>query len=175
MARLVKRHGPAPVGSRPLFTALVRAIVSQQLSTHAAAAILGRIEQRVGLEPGKLSRVRPTTLRKLGLSGTNTACVRDVAKRMVRGELDDLSALSDEDVSGRLMEIRGIGPWTAHMVMIFSLGRPDIWPVGDVGIQRAARNLYAVDLDGLEELGERFRPYRSHAAWYLWRSLDADG
>ena len=172
MARLVRKHGPAPVGTRPLFVALIRAIISQQLSTHAAAAILGRLEQRVGMDPAKLSRVRRTTLRKLGLSATKTACVRDIAKRMVRGELDDLSELSDEDVSNRLVEIKGIGPWTAHMVMIFSLGRPDIWPVGDVGIQRAARNLYSVELEGLEELGERFRPYRSHAAWYLWRSLD---
>ncbi len=171
MARLVRRHGPAPIGSRPLFVALVRAIVSQQLSTHAAAAILGRLEQRVGMDPARLSRVRPATLRKLGLSDTKTACVRDVARRLVRGELDDLARLSDDDVTRRLVEIRGIGPWTAHMVMIFSLGRPDIWPVGDVGIQRAARNLYGVDLDGLEELGERFRPYRSHAAWYFWRSL----
>ena len=172
MARLVRRHGPAPIGTRPLFAALVRAIVSQQLSTHAAAAILGRIEQRVGMDPAKLSRVHPATLRKLGLSHTKSACVRDVAKRMMRGALDDLPALPDEEVSARLVEVRGIGPWTAQMVMIFSLGRPDIWPIGDAGIQRAAHNLYAVDLEGLEELGESFRPHRSHAAWYLWRSLD---
>jgi DNA-3-methyladenine glycosylase II len=69
--------------------------------------------------------------------------------------------------------VRGIGPWTVQMVELFALGRSDVWPVADAGIQRAALALYGVGRDGLDALGERFRPYRSHAAWYLWRSLDA--
>ena len=172
MRRLMKAIGSAPIGERPLFEALVRAIVSQMMSVHAARAILGRIEQRVGLDPERLSRVRRTTLRKLGLSNAKSDCMRTVAKNLVRGEFDDLPQLSDEEVYDRLTAIKGIGRWTAQMVMIFSLGRPDIWPVADVGIQRAAYNLYVVDRDLLEEFGDRFRPFRSYAAWYLWRSLD---
>ena len=75
------------------------------------------------------------------------------------------------EVPGKVTTIKGIGPWTAQMVLLGALGRPDVWPVGDGGVQRAARNLYGVELDGLEELGERFRPYRSYASWYFWRSL----
>ena len=172
MRRLMKRIGPAPVGKRPLFEALARAVVSQMVSVHAARAILGRIEQRVGLDPARLARVRRSTLWKLGLSKAKTDCLRTVAQYMVRGELDELPLLADDEVSARLVAIKGIGPWTAQMVMIFALGRPDIWPVGDVGIQRAAANVYAVSTDELAELGDRFKPFRSYAAWYLWRSLD---
>jgi DNA-3-methyladenine glycosylase II len=111
-------------------------------------------------------------LRRLGLSQTKAGTLREVARLADVGAFDDLDSLSDDDVSGRLTAIKGIGPWTAHMVLMFALGRPDVWPVGDVGIQRAARELYDADgRDALENLGERFRPYRSHAAWYLWRSL----
>jgi DNA-3-methyladenine glycosylase II len=92
---------------------------------------------------------------------------------MVRGELDELPRLSNDEVHARLIAIKGIGPWTAQMVMIFALGRPDIWPLGDAGIQRAAAAVYAVGSDELEALGDRFKPFRSYAAWYLWRSLDA--
>jgi DNA-3-methyladenine glycosylase II len=151
----------------------MRAIVSQQLSTHAAQSILQRIESRYGLDARKLSRARVRTLRSLGLSETKAHTLRRVAKMSAAGELDDLDAMSDDAVAERLTAIKGIGPWTCHMVMIFSLGRPDVWPVGDAGIQRAARTLYkATDAAKLERLGERFRPFRSHAAWYLWRSLE---
>ena len=111
-------------------------------------------------------------LRRHGLSQAKAGTLREVAKLADIGAFDDLDSLSDDDVRERLTAIKGIGPWTAHMVMMFALGRPDVWPVGDVGIQRAARQLYNADgRDALEILGERFRPYRSHAAWYLWRSL----
>ena len=173
MARLVKAHDAAPIGSRPLLTAFVRAIVSQQLSTHAARAILERLETRVGIDAAKLARVRTATLQKVGLSRVKSACVQQVARLSVRGAFDDLSALDDDGVRDRLLTIRGVGPWTAQMVMIFALGRPDVWPVGDVGVQRAARDLYGVERQDLEEWGNRFRPYRSHAAWYLWRALES--
>ncbi len=172
MRRLMKELGAAPIGERPLFDALARAIISQMMSVHAARAIRERLEGRVGLDPERLSRVRRTTLRKLGLSYAKSDCLRTVAKHLMRGEFDDLGQRSDDEVYDRLTAIKGIGRWTAQMVMIFSLGRPDIWPVADVGIQRAAYNLYAVDRDRLEEFGDRFKPFRSYAAWYLWRSLD---
>ena len=171
MARLVKQHGPVPERKRPVFLALVRAVVSQMLSGSAAASILGRIEKRVGFDPGKLSRVRVSTLRGLGLSNSKAECIRRLAKLARQGEFDDLAGLSDDEILQQLIAIKGIGPWTAQMVLLGALGRPDVWPVGDGGVQRAARNLYGVELDGLEKLGERFRPYRSHASWYFWRSL----
>ncbi len=172
MRRLMRSIAPAPIGKRPLFEALARAVVSQMVSVHAARAILGRIEERVGLDPDRLARVRRRTLWNLGLSKAKTDCLRTVAQQMVRGELDGLPHLSDDEVNARLVDIKGIGPWTAQMVMIFALGRPDIWPVGDAGIQRAAANVYAVSPDELEAFGDRFKPFRSYAAWYLWRSLD---
>ncbi len=171
MARLVKRYGPVPGRKRPVFLALVRAVVSQMLSGSAAAAILGRIEKRVGFDAGKLSHVRVSTLRGLGLSNSKAECVRRLAKLARQGNFDDLAGLSDDEILKRLTTIKGIGPWTAQMVLLGALGRPDVWPVGDGGVQRAARNLYGVELDELEELGERFRPYRSYASWYFWRSL----
>ncbi len=172
MRRLMKKIGAAPIGERPLFDALVRAIISQMMSVHAARAIGERLEARVGLDPERLSRVRRTTLRNLGLSNAKSDCMRTVAKLVARGEFDDLPRLSDDEVYERLTEIKGIGRWTAQMVMIFSLGRPDIWPVGDVGIQRAVSKLYSVSVEELEEFGDRFKPFRSYAAWYLWRALD---
>ena len=171
MRRLVEQHGPVPERKRPVFLALVRAVVSQMLSGSAAASILGRIEKRVGFDPGRLSRVRVSTLRGLGLSNTKAECVRRLAKLALQREFDDLEKLSDDEIVERLTVIKGIGPWTAHMVLLGALGRPDVWPAGDGGIQRAAQNLYGVGLDGLAELGERFRPYRSYASWYFWRSL----
>ena len=172
MARLVKKYGAVPVRKRPLFLTLVQAVVSQQLSGAAASTILGRIEQRVGLSPAKLSRVRPTTLHSRGLSKAKSECLRHIAKLALKGEFDGLTRLSDDEVFERLTAIKGVGPWTAKVVMLGALARPDVWPVGDAGLQRAARNLYGVGTDGLEELGERFRPYRSHASWYFWQSLD---
>ena len=172
MRRLMKKLGAAPIGERALFDSLVRAIISQMMSVHAAKAIRERLEARVGVDPERLSRVRRTTLRSVGLSNTKSDCMRTVAKLVVRGAFDDLGHVSDDEVYERLTEIKGIGRWTAQMVMIFSLGRPDIWPVGDVGIQRAVKEVYSVPVEELEEFGDRFKPFRSHAAWYLWRALD---
>ena len=171
MARLVKQHGPVPERQRPVFLALVQAVVSQQLSGAAASTILGRIEQRIGLSPAKLSRVRPATLHSRGLSKAKSECLRHIAKLALKREFDGLARLSDDEVYERLTAIKGVGPWTAKVVMLGALARPDVWPVGDAGLLRAARNLYGVGTDGLEKLGERFRPYRSHASWYFWQSL----
>ncbi len=118
-----------------------------------------------------MSRVRVTTLRGLGLSNSKSECVRRLGKLALQGDFDDLAKLSDDEILAQLTAIKGIGPWTAHMVMLGALGRPDVWPVGDGGVQRAAVKLYGVGLDELEGLGDRFRPYRSYASWYFWRAL----
>jgi DNA-3-methyladenine glycosylase II len=172
MKALLRRHGPAPIGQRPLFVALARAVAAQQVSAGAATAIFGRVETRIGIDPAALAAVRSDRLRRCGLSAAKARTIRDLARRSLAGELDALHALGDEDVQERLLAIRGIGPWTVQMVMIFALGRADVWPTGDAGIQRAALQLYGAKREALDALGERFRPWRSHAAWYLWRSLE---
>jgi DNA-3-methyladenine glycosylase II len=148
-------------------------VAAQQVSAGAATAIFGRVEARIGVEPAALAAARADRLRRCGLSAAKARTIRDLARRSLAGELDALAALGDEEVHERLLAIRGIGPWTVQMVMIFALGRADVWPTGDAGIQRAALRLYGAERDALEDLGERFRPWRSHAAWYLWRSLEA--
>jgi len=172
MAALVRRHGPAPIGERPLFVALVRAVAAQQLSASAAATILGRLEARIGLEAAALAGARGERMRRCGLSAAKARTLRELARRSLAGELEKLPDLGDEEVRERLLAIRGVGPWTVQMAMIFALGRPDVWPTGDAGIQRAGLRVYGAAREDLEALGERFRPWRSHAAWYLWRSLD---
>lgn len=172
MALLRRRHGPVSLRRRPAFQALVKAIVSQQISAKAADSILARLRQRVSLAPAALAQADIRELREVGLSRSKAEYVGELARFALAGGLRGLGRRSDQEVAERLTEIRGIGLWTAQMFLIFALNRPDVWPVGDGGIQRAARSLYRVrSLSRLEALGDRFRPWRSHAAWYLWRSL----
>jgi DNA-3-methyladenine glycosylase II len=169
-------------GSRPdPYEALARAIVGQQLSTKAAASIWGKL---VALfdggtpDPKALLRRRPATLRKAGLSNAKVEFLRDLARRVEDGRLDlkRLSKLSDEDITAELLEVKGIGRWTAEMFLIFHLGRPDVVSTGDLGIRRAVQITYGMkDLPGpeeLEKLAEEWRPHRTLACLYLWRSLD---
>lgn len=173
MAGLCERHGPAQLTTRPPFVSLVQSIASQQISGKAAATILGRLRHRVGFGQRALAEAHLNTLRAAGLSRAKARATRELARFARAGGLRGLDRLSDEEVIARLVEVRGIGVWTAHMFLMFSLGRPDIWPVGDGGVQRAGALLYGVTKpDALLELGDRFRPYRSHAAWYFWRALD---
>jgi DNA-3-methyladenine glycosylase II len=172
MADLVARHRP-PVfpGERP-FPALVDAIVSQQISGKAAESIMNRLRELVPVRPAMLAVADLRRLRRAGLSRAKASYVRELARFAQAGGLRGLHRLSDEAVVERLTSVKGVGVWTAEMFLIFSLGRPDVWPVGDGGVQRAAMNLYGVkNLKRLALLGDRFRPYRTHAAWYLWRSL----
>jgi DNA-3-methyladenine glycosylase II len=172
MADLVARHRP-PVfrGERP-FPALVDAIVSQQISGKAAESIMSRLRDLVPIRPATLAVADLRRLRRAGLSRAKAVYVRELARFALTGGLRGLHRLTDEAVVERLTSVKGVGVWTAEMFLIFSLGRPDVWPVGDGGVQRAAMNLYGVrNLKRLARLGDRFRPYRTHAAWYLWRSL----
>ena len=172
MSDLVTLHGPAPLGTRSVFHALARAIVSQQLSTHAARAILERLESQYARDPSRYRRARTPTLRRLGLSRTKAGTLREVAKLADIGAFDDLDSLSDDDVRDRLTAIKGIGPWTAHMVMMFALGRPDVWPVGDLALARAAQRVKRLRKlptdERLERISRRWRPWRAVAARVLW-------
>jgi len=172
MSGLCQRHGPMQLAPQPAFVALVDAIVSQQISGRAAEAILARLRARVALRPRALAGAHPATLRAAGLSRAKVRYVRELGRFAAQGGLRGLDRLSDEAIIARLTAVKGIGTWTAEMFLIFSLHRPDVWPIGDGGIQRAAGLLYRANTPkALTALGERFRPYRSHAAWYLWRSL----
>jgi DNA-3-methyladenine glycosylase II len=163
------------------FASLARAIAYQQLSGKAAATIWGRVSALFpdGVpEAAVLLRKRLPTLRACGLSAAKVAAIRDLARHVVRGDVEPaaLRRASDEEVVERLTRVRGIGPWSAHMHLIFALGRMDVWPTGDLGVQKGvaawkglARLPTAKELDAL---GEPYRPYRTLAAWYAWRTLE---
>jgi DNA-3-methyladenine glycosylase II len=185
MAALISRAGPCRLRHRPsgalrqeeLFAALVESIVSQQLSPKAAETIFGRVRALVAgpLEPAAVLALAEDQLRGAGLSGAKTRGVRDLADRVHTKKLalDGLHALEDEEVITALSEVRGIGRWTAEMVLIFQLGRLDVLPVGDLGVQKGFQRMFRLRAlpkpDRMEKLAKPFRPYRSIASWYMWR------
>lgn len=172
MAGLVAQHRPPLIEPQRPFPSLVDAIVSQQISGKAAASIMNRLSELVSITPAALATADLRRLRRAGLSRAKATYVRELARFAVDGGLRGLGRLPDEAIIERLTAVKGIGVWTAEMFLIFSLGRLDVWPIGDGGVQRAAFNLYGVKTPKqMAQLGERFRPVRTHAAWYLWRSL----
>ena len=168
-------------GSRPdAYEALARAIVGQQLSTKAAASIWGKLLEAFGGRapaPADVLDADEETLRGAGLSKAKVGFLRDLAVRVDGGELDlaRLPELSDEDIVAALIEVHGIGQWTAEMFLIFHLGRPDVVSTGDLGIRRAVQIEYGLDdlpaPTELERIAEPWRPHRTLACLYLWRSL----
>ncbi len=189
MAGLLNRFGPLDEvlrrrGRRPTeaYGALLRAIVGQQLSTKAARSIYGRLEAMFGDRaptPAELLAADEEEVRGVGLSRSKVAYLRDLAGHAEDGrlELDCLAELPDDEVIAQLTAVKGLGEWTAHMFLVFHLGRPDVLPVGDLGIRNAAALAYGLDSppkpDELRELAEPWRPHRSLASLYLWRSLDS--
>ena len=167
------------------FTTLARAIVGQQISVKAAQTIWGRLVKATGgagdpvrLDPVRVGRTQRRTLRRVGLSERKGEYVRDLARHFVSGKLDPLTwpALDDEALIVALTDVKGIGRWTAEMFLIFHELRADVLPVDDIGLQKAIGFHY---LDGtrptveaMRQLGSGWKPYRSVATWYLWRSLD---
>jgi DNA-3-methyladenine glycosylase II len=163
------------------YGALLRAIVGQQLSTKAARTIYERLIALFGQRapaPEELLAVEQDELRSVGLSRAKASYLRSLAQHVVDGELelDRLRDLEDEQVTAQLTAVKGLGRWTADMFLIFHLGRPDVLPVGDLGVRRGAQLAYGLDelpdAAQLTALAEPWRPYRSLAALYLWRSLD---
>jgi DNA-3-methyladenine glycosylase II len=150
--------------------------VAQQISTRAADAIRNKVLQDLGTEPQSYAGLSRERLQTYGLTKAKAECVIEVARRVAAGELDDLAHLSDHDVAARLRMTKGIGPWTAHMFLVFGLARPDVWPTSDAGLLAAAKRQYGTqDRIALEQLGRRFSPWRSLAAVYLWKSLENTG
>lgn len=189
LARLIDEHGgPLPLEpdsrGRPadLYGALLRSITGQQLSVKAARAIYGRLAERFGGRaptPQELLDDDPEAMRAAaGLSRAKVASLRSLAEHVLAGELelDRLAELPDAEVIRELVAVKGIGEWTAHMFLMFTLHRPDVLPTGDQGIRNAVMRAYGLDAppdpEALAALAEPWRPYRTRACLYLWRSLD---
>jgi DNA-3-methyladenine glycosylase II len=174
--------GPRRRDADDYYGALVRAIVGQQLSSKAAAAIYGRLLERFGGRPPTAEEVLaddPDELRTAaGLSHAKVNFLRSLAEHVTSGELelDRLDELSDEDIAAELIAVKGIGQWSVDMFLMFQLQRPDVLPVGDLGIRKAVQKLYGLDeLPGpteIERIATPWRPYRTLASRYLWSALD---
>jgi DNA-3-methyladenine glycosylase II len=187
LALLIRRHGPCGLVDAVRadhFEALVRAILFQQLSTKAASTIYGRfldlLPQRLPT-PGAVAVLSDAELRRAGVSRQKAVYLRDLCEKVASDDvrLDGIEALDDEAVIAALTTVKGVGRWTAEMFLMFRLHRPDVLPVGDLGILTAVQRLYRLrtrpTADRLRTLADRWRPYRSVACWYLWRSLDNEG
>jgi DNA-3-methyladenine glycosylase II len=188
MKRLIDERGPLPADGggprRPAdrYAALVRSITGQQLSVKAAASIWQRLLDRYGARlptPEQILADDPDKLRvAAGFSRAKVAYLRSLAEHVISGELelDRLPELPDGEVIRELTAIKGIGEWTAHMFLIFTLHRPDVLPTGDLGVRNAVARAYGLEKPPapaeLEALAEPWRPYRTRASLYLWRSLD---
>jgi DNA-3-methyladenine glycosylase II len=182
LAGIIHRVGPFGMVYRPPeFETLVRSIAAQQVSGKVARVFTERLIARMPegkITPEAILRMRPSTMRKLGFSAAKTEYIRDLARKTVARELvfDQLAAMSDEDIIEHLTKVKGIGVWTAHMFLMFALQRPDILPVGDLGIRSAMQRAYGLEAlptpAQMREIAENWRPWCSVACWYLWRSLD---
>jgi DNA-3-methyladenine glycosylase II len=180
---VIEAVGPcrlAPTEELSHFEAVARSIVFQQLSGKAAATIYGRFEALLGgaVRPERFAAVSDEELRAAGLSRQKAAYLRDLATRVITGDvpIDALGSLSDDAVVGQLTKVKGVGRWTAQMFLLFRLGRPDVLPTLDLGIQKAIQRAYRLRTlptpERVLKIGAPWAPYRSIATWYLWRSLD---
>ena len=185
IAGVVALAGPPALPEQPheTATALVRSVVYQQLSGRAAATIHGRLLEAFGADGlpdlPQMAAAPDEALRAVGLSRAKALAVRDIAARALDGRLPAraaLAAMPDADIEAALVAVRGVGPWTAQMLMMFTLGRPDVWPIADMGVQEGYRLISGAEARptpaALLAEGERYRPFRSAAAWYLWRAVD---
>jgi DNA-3-methyladenine glycosylase II len=187
MAKLIassRRYDITPSLSLRPFDALAESIAYQQLSGKAAATIWGRVRalysKKKYLDPKAVLKTPDQALRAAGLSGSKVAALKDLAAKTIDGTVPSARALakmSDEEIIERLIAVRGIGRWTAEMLLLFDLGRPDVWPVHDYGVQKGFAKTFGKRKlptpKQLMKFGKQFEPYRSVAAWYFWRALDA--
>jgi DNA-3-methyladenine glycosylase II len=181
-AERIARVGPCRLQPRrDRFETLVRAIIGQQISTRAAAAITERLRARTGgsFVASALLEIDQSELRQVGLSGMKVDYIRSLADAVASGRLplQRIGRLDDPTIIERLTAVRGIGTWTAEMFLIFALNRPDVLPIDDLGVRVGIRDHYGLDETPKPRacipLAEPWRPFRSVASWYLWRGLDA--
>lgn len=184
LAPIIARAGVCDIAPHhDYYQALVTEIISQQLSTKAAASIRNKFIALFGgafPSPETILTKSVEELRAVGLSRAKAAYVRDIAEHVISGRLDfdDLDELSDAEVTTKLTDVKGIGEWTAHMFLMFCMGRPDVLPTGDLGIKNGMRKLYGLSNlptpEEMEEIATKngWHPFASIAAWYVWFSLD---
>jgi len=189
LAALIARSTQYNIKPTPLirpFDALAESIVYQQLSGKAAAKIFSRVRalypRRKYLDPRFVLETADETLRAAGLSRSKVAALKDLAAKTIDGTVPTARALarmSDDEIIARLITVRGIGRWTAEMLLLFDLGRLDVWPVDDYGVRKGFAKAFGrrrlPTPKQLMKFGEKWRPYRSVAAWYFWRALDNSG
>ena len=180
LKRLIRKFPGAEMANRGnAFQTLARAIVGQQISVKAAQSIWGRFADCVGkVTPEKVAAKEDTALRACGFSGQKTGYMLDLAGRFACGEIQPRrwARMDDEAVVEDLTQVKGIGRWTVEMFLIFHMKRPDVFPVGDLGLLRAMERQYnggePLTRDEMREIGKPWQPYRTAATWYLWRSLE---
>ncbi|MET0545707.1 MAG: DNA-3-methyladenine glycosylase [Caulobacterales bacterium] len=184
MRALIKKHGPCPMVHKPgvePYHALLRSVVFQQLSGKAAETILGRVLALFPPPfptPEQILLIDPSLLRSAGLSGNKTLAILDIARKTLDGAIPkagEIDHLPDDEIIARLVAVRGIGKWSVEMFLMFTLGRPDVWPIDDLGVRKGYAMAYGVEMPSpkaLLEIGEAWRPYRSLAAWLFWRACE---
>ena len=183
---IIKQSGPCPLGlnsKKPLesnFSTLASSILSQQLSTKAAATIIGRVKNLSGgrISPSGISRISRGDLRQAGCSTAKARALEELAQAALSSKvsMSSLHRLDDEEIREQLLPLFGIGVWTVEMFLMFQLGRQDVWPVGDLGVRRGWEKVHRMRGEikpaELLKLGEIYSPYRSHLAWYCWRATE---
>jgi len=178
---IIERVGPCRMEfGEPVFHSLAEAIVYQQLNGKAAVTIFKRFTALAGdpVNPEGIAKLTDQQLRSVGLSKQKSSYLRDMAERVLRGELDftRLPEMTDDEVIEHLTQVKGVGVWTAHMFLMFTLKRPNVLPTGDFGVQMAIKKHYNKRKPPkplqMEKIAKPWEPYRSIACWYLWRSLD---
>lgn len=179
MLQLIEDHGPGLVRTMPHgFASLVRIIVGQQLSTIVAARIYERLQVMAGgrVTPATISKMTESQLRSVGLSQAKTNSIRDLVEKTVSRQVrfNRMDTMSNDEVTEMLVQVKGIGPWSAQMYLMFVLNRLDVFPMGDLGIRKGMMNLYGKRISEKQmlKISEKWRPYRTVASYYLWRSLD---
>jgi DNA-3-methyladenine glycosylase II len=186
LARLIKVHGPCALGTRARrdsFSALVRSIIYQQLATAAATTIHDRVMASMGVRrcppPATWLATPEATLRAAGLSGQKMRYILDLCRHVTDGTLDTrhIHRLDDEAVIATLTQVKGIGRWTAEMFLMFHLQRPDVLPLGDLGVVTGFAKVYGggtkLSAEEMTTIAEAWRPYRSIGSWYMWRALES--
>jgi DNA-3-methyladenine glycosylase II len=179
LRRLIHAYGPCRLTPEPdLFRTLVRAMIAQLISTAAARTITARLECQVNgqMTPQQIMKLSDEEFQRCGISGGKRRAIRELAAHFLACPDFGVQVQQADDatVRQRLLPLRGVGPWTVDMVLMFGLGRPDIWPVGDLGLRAGVRALFVLpdlpDSQTMIKVAEPWRPYRTIASWYLWRS-----
>jgi len=180
LASLIEKYGVCtikPIGKNDYFVSLVEAIIGQQLSGKAAESIFKKVKLGLkNISPSEIIKCKDITLRNYGLSWAKVKYLKDLAHKVDRGDLkiNNLSDLSNEKIIESLTQVKGIGRWTSEMFLMFSLARPDVFPVDDLGIRKGIRKILGINLEPekIKRFARRWKPYRTVASWYVWKSLE---